>query len=107
MKKYNSKIYLLKVDTNDKRLYKIGFTRGSIEQRIKSLQTGCPFEIKLVDFYESDYGQTLEKSLQNRFNYKKTFGEWFELDLVEEFKFIEMCENLEKINESLEKNNYD
>lgn len=105
MKKYQSKIYLLKIDTPDKRLYKIGSTRNSISQRIKSLQTGCPYEIHLVEYYESEYGQTIERTLQNRFSYKQTFGEWFELDLDEEFSFKESCDNLELINEHLEKNN--
>ena len=105
MKKYQNKIYLLKIDTPDKRLYKIGSTRNSISKRIQGLQTGCPFEIKLVDYYESEFGQLVERNLHNRFKYKQTFGEWFELDLVEEFKFIEMCEKIESLNESLEKNN--
>jgi hypothetical protein len=104
LKKYKNKVYLLKIDTPDKRLYKIGSTRNSISKRIQGLQTGCPFEIKLVDYYESKYGQLVERSLHNRFSYKQTHGEWFELDLTEEFKFKEMCNKIEKINESLEKN---
>ena len=105
MKQYDNKIYLLKIDTPDKRLYKIGSTRNSIRQRIQSLQTGCPYEIELVEYYESQYGQLIERSLHNRFKYKQTFGEWFELDLTEEFKFKEMCQKLETINEQLQKNN--
>lgn len=105
MKHYDSKIYLLKIDTPDKRLYKIGSTRNEISKRIQSLQTGCPFEIKLVNYHESQFGQLIERSLQNRFDYKRTFGEWFELDLTDEFNFIEMCNKLETLNESLEKNN--
>jgi hypothetical protein len=96
---------LLKIDTPDKRLYKIGSTRNSIQNRIQSLQTGCPYEIELVEYYESEFGQLIERSLHNRFGYKRTFGEWFELDLTEEFKFKEMCKKLETINENLEKNN--
>ena len=105
MKKYYNKIYLLKIDTPDKRLYKIGSTRSSILNRIQSLQTGCPYEIKLVEYYESEFGQLVERSLHNRFSYQRTFGEWFELDLTDEFNFKEMCENLETINENFEKNN--
>jgi len=93
------------IDTPDKRLYKIGSTRKSISQRIIGLQTGCPFEIKLVDYYESDLGQLVERILHNRFSHKKTFGEWFELDLVDECQFKELCDKIETINENLEKNN--
>lgn len=105
MKKYTNKIYLLKIDTPDKRLYKIGSTRKTITNRIQSLQTGCPYEIQLVEYYESEYGQTVERTLQNRFKHNQTFGEWFELDLKEELKFKNMCEKIEAINENLEKNN--
>jgi len=93
------------IDTPDKRLYKIGSTRNSISQRIQSLQTGCPYEIILVDYHESNYGQLVERTLQNKFGYKKTYGEWFELDLIEEFQFKEMCKKIEIMNETLEKNN--
>jgi hypothetical protein len=93
------------IDTPDRRLYKIGSTRKSILKRIQSLQTGCPFEIKLVDYHESNFGQLIERSLQNRFELKKTYGEWFKLDLEDELNFKLMCKKLETINENLEKNN--
>lgn len=93
------------IDTPDKRLYKIGSTRKLISTRIQSLQTGCPFEIKLVDYHESEFGQLVERSLHNRFDYKKTYGEWFELDLTDEIKFKNTCNKIESINENLEKNN--
>jgi len=93
------------IDTPDKRLYKIGSTRSSISNRIQSLQTGCPFEIKLVDYHESMFGQLIERTLHNRFEYKRTYGEWFELDLIEESNFKTICTDIEAINETLEKNN--
>lgn len=105
MKKYTNTIYLLKIDTPDSRLYKIGSTRKSIPKRIQQLQTGCPYEIKLVDYYESEFGQLIERNLHHQFNHQQTFGEWFNLDLVNESKFKSMCENIELVNESLEKNN--
>lgn len=105
MKKFKNTIYLLKIDTPDKRLYKIGSTTKPISLRIQSLQTGCPYEIKLVEKFESDYGQTIERTLHNRYTYCKTFGEWFSLDIVEELSFIEQCETIENNNILLEKNN--
>jgi len=105
LKKYQNKIYLLKIDTPDKRLYKIGSTRNSISKRIQGLQTGCPFEIQLIEYYESELGQLVERSLHNRFQHKQTFGEWFELDLTDEVTFVNMCKDLEVMNENLEKNN--
>lgn len=105
MKKYQNKIYLLKIDTPDSRLYKIGSTKGSVIERIKALQTGCPYEIKLVEQYDSIHGQTIERTLHNRFTYCKTFGEWFSLDIIEEIKFLQVCQQLEECNNILEKNN--
>jgi len=93
------------IDTPDKRLYKIGSTRNSISKRIQSLQTGCPYEIKLVEYHESNYGQTVERTLQNTFEYQRTYGEWFELDLTEEVNFKSLCNRIESVNEILEKNN--
>lgn len=104
MKKYDSIIYLLKIDTPDKNLYKIGSTQGLIEDRIKALQTGCPYKIKLADKYDSQFGQIVERTLHNLFKHKHTHGEWFDLDLTEEFKFIETCKMIEENHIFLEKN---
>lgn len=104
MKKYTNKIYLLKIDTPDKRLYKIGSTKNEVYKRIQGLQTGCPYEIEVVEYFESEFGQMVERTLHNRYEYKKTFGEWFELDLLEEFNFMNECNGIEQLNEMLEKN---
>ena len=101
--KDDPKIYLLKIVNEDKSLYKIGFTRGSIYKRISELQTGCPYEIHVVDTYSSEYGTIIESTLHNVYSYKRTFGEWFELGLEEEVKFKEMCEKYENIQKLLNK----
>ena len=103
MNQVPSKVYLLKIDTPDRRLYKIGVTTTSISQRIKSLQTGCPYEISLVDYYESSNGHLVEKTLHRQFSHAKTFGEWFALDITEEGRFRTMCSNVEDAQDSLEK----
>lgn len=104
MKKYDNIIYLLKIDTPDKRLYKIGSTKQTVQTRIRSLQTGCPYEIKLIHTYETNIGQIVERTLHNRYNYCQTFGEWFSLDLEDEVNFIENCKKIEETNILLEKN---
>ena len=104
MKKYDSKIYLLKIDTPDCRLYKIGSTKNSIHDRIKSLQTGCPYEIHVVESYSSEYGQVVERTLHNRYNSLKTYGEWFYLSIGDEINFIDNCKKIEEMNIVLEKN---
>lgn len=98
-------VYLLKITNDDKTLYKIGYTSVSIPKRIKELQTGCPYEIKLVDSYRSDYGRKIEKTLHNLYSHKHTWGEWFELDSCDEFDFRHLCNKYENIQESITKNN--
>jgi len=99
----NPKIYLIKIVNEDTSLYKIGFTKGSIHTRIKSLQTGCPYEIKVVNTYVSDFGLIIERTLHNIFLDKKTFGEWFKLSLEDEMKFEELCKKYEDIQKLLNK----
>jgi len=97
------KVYLLKIINEDKTLYKIGFTRCSIYKRIRELQTGCPYEIHMVDTYNSEYGTIIETTLHNIFSYKRTYGEWFELGIDEEFKFRELCEKYDNIQNIINK----
>ena len=66
------KVYLLKIVNDDKTLYKIGFTRGSIYKRMRELQTGCPYEIHMVDTYSTEYGTVIETTLHNIFAHRKT-----------------------------------
>lgn len=105
MKQYNNTIYLLKIDTPDKRLYKIGSTRGSVVKRVRELQTGCPYEITILERFTSEYGQAVERTLHNRFVVDRTFGEWFSLDIKEEVTFLENCKKLEECHIILNKNN--
>lgn len=93
----NSKVYLLKIVNDDKSLYKIGFTKGSVYKRIRELQTGCPYEIHMVDTYSSEYSSIIESSLHNMFSHLKTHGEWFELGCEEENRFKDLCKKYENI----------
>lgn len=97
------KIYLVKIVNDDNSLYKIGFTKGSVHKRIKELQTGCPYEIHMVNTYNTEFGMIIERTLHNIFSDKKTYGEWFKLDLEDEMKFEELCNKYEEIQKILHK----
>ncbi len=97
------KVYLIKIVNDDKSLYKIGFTKGSVHKRVRELQTGCPYEIRVVDTYSSEYGTIIESTLHNMFSHLKTHGEWFELGVGEEVKFKELCEKYENIQKIINK----
>lgn len=105
MVKIGPTVYLLKIVNDDKTLYKIGYTAVSVRKRIKELQTGCPYEITIVETYSSEYSRKIEKTLHNMFSHKHIWGEWFELSLIDEFNFKKICEKYETIQESLAKNN--
>ena len=81
----------------EKNLYKIGVTTGSIENRMKKLQTGNGTELLLVNYYECDYPFKIEKMLHNHFINKKVLNEWFELSDEEALSFIKVCKDKDNI----------
>lgn len=84
------KVYLLR--TNNR--YKIGIAKN-VNQRIKQLQTGNSEEIKLIETFESEYANKIEKALHNKYSYVKKTGEWFTLSVSEEVNFINECKRIE------------
>lgn len=70
----DSFVYLLNaVSTN---WYKIGYTRGDVKMRVASLQTGCPFKLRLVAVRSGT--EITEASLHQAFWKQRGLGEWFE-----------------------------
>ncbi len=71
-----STIYILRC--ND--FYKIGITNNNVEGRIAQLQTGNPYEIKLVKTYKvpSTTESSLHGILKNSGLHER--GEWFHLE---------------------------
>lgn len=55
---------------------KIGYTKGDPEKRVKGLQTGCPFPIKLLGYVFGNIDR--EKELHDVMRDERVFGEWFE-----------------------------
>jgi hypothetical protein len=56
--------------------YKIGWS-DDVGVRVRQLQTGCPFEIRVLNVIEGD--QSGETWLHRRFAQYRVCGEWFEL----------------------------
>ena len=71
---------------------KIGISDKSVEQRMKSVQTGCPVKIQRV-WCSRNIPDALdcEKILHNHFRHKNTSGEWFEIS------FFEAAEQADKV----------
>lgn len=70
------KVYLLKAGT----FYKIGVTQGSIENRVRALQTGSPYPIEIIHVVKTQNPYALEAKLHKDYANKRRQGEWFELD---------------------------
>ena len=96
----NGYVYLL----TDGELYKIGVTRGSIENRIKKLQTGNPYEICLVYYFATDNPFKLEKMLHNKHSLKRVNNEWFALEACDVRNFKSDCEKFVSIMDALKDN---
>lgn len=80
-------VYLLG-DFEKEGIYKIGVTKGKIEERIKKLQTGNGGEIYVIDWYETEFPFFIEKLMHCKYFSDRKKGEWFELspEKVKEFK---------------------
>jgi len=75
-------IYIVQASGRDK--VKIGFTEGSVEHRLKALQTGCPESLALLASFPGTKAE--EVALHKRFSQFALVGEWFELSPeIEEF----------------------
>lgn len=56
-------------------MVKIGFTRGPIAKRLRSLKTGAPAPLVLLREIEGT--DTLERDLHERWRGYRASGEWF------------------------------
>lgn len=88
-------VYLLG-NSSDDGVFKIGVTRGSIEKRMKKLQTGNPDEIYLVAYYETRNPFYVEKMMHLKYYGRKELNEWYRLDANEVASFQESCSEIEE-----------
>ncbi len=87
-------IYLVCSEINGQKLHKIGYTRRTIEQRIKEFKTGNASDIYLVDSFQSEWGTKIEAQLHRIYKSKKIGGEWFDLTLEDIFDFKDHCQKI-------------
>lgn len=98
------KIYLIHQWDTD--YYKIGYTRGSVDKRLKELQTGTPNELMVISYFESDYAKMIESTFHRLHKAKKVSGEWFELNDNFVLNFKDECTKIESNFKHLEEHNY-
>lgn len=96
-------VYLL-MENNDAANYKIGVTRGKIENRIKKLQTGNSDEISMCRYYETKNPFILEKKLHDRYLSKKVMNEWYHLSDEDVLGFVDECKAIDSILDAVKDN---
>jgi len=86
-------VYLIRATTqNGEVLHKIGCTKNSPKQRLKQLQTGCPYELELIVFYECNQYFAIEQTLHAHYQPYSLLNEWFQIPNHKLDEFITQCE---------------
>ena len=98
------KVYLIKTQDDITR-YKIGYTKRSVEKRIKEFKTGNSNDFQIVSVFESNWGTKIESSLHKRYQMNRIGGEWFTLSEQEVVNFYTECQKLHDIFDLLSNSN--
>ena len=104
MENKKSCVYLIEDNCNE--VYKIGVTRRNVYTRLKQLQTGNPNELKLIDFFETDYPFRLESLLHNKYKLQQAFNEWYYISKEDINNFLEDCKFYNDMIEVMKDNIY-
>lgn len=94
-------VYLVCSEFDNNKLYKIGYTKRSIDKRISEFKTGNCSEIYLINFFNSKWGTKIEAQLHRKYKLqeKNISGEWFKLENEDILNFHNDCK---KIHENIE-----
>jgi hypothetical protein len=95
--------YIYLIQSLENSYYKIGVSKHP-KKRIKELQTGNASELRLVDTYQSEYANKIEKTLQRRYSHLQKEGEWFDMGISNEVSFVQECKKIEETLTILKKN---
>lgn len=74
------------------KVYKIGFTKREITERIKEFRTGNSNEFIVESFFVSKWAKKIEKALHRHFFEYKVTGEWFRLEQKHLADFLRICQ---------------
>lgn len=96
--------YIYLIQSLENSYYKIGISKHPTK-RLQQLQTGNSSQLKLVETYQSEYAEKIERTLQRRYSYLRKEGEWFDMGISNEVSFLNECKQIEEILNLLEKNN--
>ena len=98
-------VYLISSEINGQKLYKIGYTRRTTEERIKEFKTGNASYFQIIEVFQSKWGTKIEAQIHKKFRSKKIQGEWFQLDQMDIDNFMGECEKIHNNLEFISNNN--
>ena len=84
--------------------YKIGVTKGEVDNRMLELQTGNSTELHIVNKYQTPYPFRMEKMLHVKYAQYRVHGEWFELPENDIIHFEDSCKDIDDKIEALKNN---
>lgn len=87
--------YIYLIQSLENSHYKIGISKNP-RRRIKELQTGNSSELRLVETYQSEYAEKIERTLHRRYSHLHKEGEWFDMSITNEATFIAECQKIEE-----------
>lgn len=102
-----SYIYLIECIRDYDTVYKIGYTNNNPNRRLKQLNTGNDGEMKIINVFETEWGQMVERTLHKVYSHKNINKEWFKLDIKDIVNFTPTCQKIEeniKVIKNTEKN---
>ena len=100
------KIYILSSENNGEKVFKIGYTKNKVEDRVKQLKTGNSNDISIEYILgESYFSHKIEAYLHKMLESKKVDGEWFILSSEDIDKCKEIFNKLDESYQFLNKSN--
>jgi hypothetical protein len=99
-------VYLISAEISGSKLHKIGYTRRTIDKRIKEFKTGNASEFFVIESFKSKWGTKIESRLHKLFKNKLVSGEWFNLNEDDVYSFIETCQTIHDNYELLSESTY-
>lgn len=95
--------YIYLIQSQDEGYYKIGTSKYP-NKRLLQLQTGNSSPLKLIETYQTEHANQIERALHRRYSHFHKEGEWFDLSIGEEASFIIDCQKIEENIKFLKKN---
>jgi len=86
--------YIYLIQSLEEGYYKIGVSKNPTK-RLQQLQTGNSSPLKLIDTYQTEFADKIEKILQRKYLHFHKEGEWFNLSITEEVNFHKDCQKIE------------